>query len=667
MTQGQIPLLPDEPTPPNRAPRARVRHPAAELLPVARVALLTPVPHLDRVFDYEVPEKLAAAALPGVRVRVRLAGRLVDGFVLERVETSERELQPLSSVHGPMVLTPEVADLCRAVADRYAGTLADVLRFAIPPRHARVEARAIAAPIEPGPPTPVDPSGWSAYRGGAELLAGVGGPVPMRALWVSAPGEQVGRRLAELAQAVTVRGRGVLIIAPDAAEVDRIMGALGDQGISPTRLVAESGPETRYRAFLGVLSGAARVVVGTRAAVFAPVVDLGAIIVWDDGDESLAEPQAPGWHAREVAALRSSATDTSLVVGGPSVSLEGARMASSGWLAPIEVPRPVLRTRMPRVQVAADLAADPARSASRIPSVAIEILRTAAPLGPVLVSVPRAGYLPMLACQSCREPVVCPQCARPMQAQGPDRRPSCRTHGPIPDWRCPVCAGQVVRAVVVGVRRTAEEFGRALPGVQVVTSSGQEHVRTLTRPDVMVVATPGAEPDPGPHGYSALVILDAAAALSRPGLRVAEEVLRRWFAAASLVRAAGEGGRVLVVGDSDMREVQALIRWDPHGYAERELAERAALHLPPAVRIAQLTGAALPTLEVADTLVEELGDMVLRRSGPLPGPEDSVTWLLAVAIADGPHLTGALHRLQAVRSARKAPMVSVRMDPVTLR
>ncbi len=162
MTQGQIPLLPDEPVPPARAARARVRHPAAELLPVARVALMTPVPHLDRVFDYEVPEKLAAAAQPGVRVRVRLAGRLVDGFVLERVETSERELQPLSSVHGPAVLTPEVADLCRAVADRYAGTLADVLRFAIPPRHARVEARARGAVPDPGA---VGPGGSGAVVG----------------------------------------------------------------------------------------------------------------------------------------------------------------------------------------------------------------------------------------------------------------------------------------------------------------------------------------------------------------------------------------------------------------------------------------------------------------------------------------------------------------------
>lgn len=667
MTLGQIPLLPEEPAPRARVPRVRVRHPAAELLPVARVALLTPVPHLDRVFDYEVPQKLAAAAQPGVRVRVRLAGRLVDGFILERVETSERELQPLSSVHGPPVLTPGIAALCRAVADRYAGTLADVLRFAVPPRHARVESRGSGAAADPGPLDPVDRSAWAAYRGGAELLAGIGGPVPMRALWVSAPGEQVGARIADLAQAVTGRGRGVLVVAPDAAEVDRIVASLVGRGIAALRLVAEAGPEARYRAFLGVLSGAARVVVGTRAAVFAPLSDLGAIIVWDDGDESLAEPQAPGWHAREVAALRSAGSGACLVIGGSSVTLEGARMATTGWLAPIEVPRAVLRSRMPRVQVAADLVADPARSASRIPSVAIEMLRTAIASGPVLVSVPRAGYLPMLACQSCREPVGCPQCSRPMQAQGPDRHPSCRTHGAIADWRCPVCAGQVVRAVVVGVRRTAEEFGRALPGVQVVTSSGQEHVRSLARGDVMVVATPGAEPDPGPQGYSALVVLDAGAALSRPGLRVAEEVLRRWFAAASLVRSAGDGGRVLIVGESDMREVQALIRWDPHGYAGRELAERASLHLPPAVRIAQLTGLALPTLEVADALGDELGDMVLRRSGPLPGAEEAVTWLLAVSIADGAHLTAAVRRIQSGRSARRAPMVAVRMDPVTLR
>ncbi len=495
----------------------------------------------------------------------------------------------------------------------------------------------------------------------------------MRALWVAGPAESAEQRIADLVHRVRARGRGVLVVAPDAADVARIAAALEADGEDPViRLGADLGPEARYRAFLRILTGAARIVVGTRAAVFAPVVDLGAIVVWDDGDESLAEPQAPGWHAREVAALRSAATDASLVIAGRSVTLEGARMARSGWLTIVDLPRPVLRAHMPRVQVAADLGhGDPALSADRIPSVALEVLRAGVAAGPVLVGVPRAGYLPMLACQSCREQVRCPTCGVLMRAQGPERRPVCAEHPQEGPWHCPVCRGERVRAVVVGVRRTAEEFGRALPGVVVLTSSGEDHIRVLPERrgarERLVVATPGAEPDPGPEGYAALVLLDAAASLSRPGLRTAEDVLRRWFAAAGLVRPAGRAGRVLVVGDPEVREVQALVRWDPRGYADRELDERVQLHLPPAVRVAQLVGPALATGELADELADELGGRVLRLSGPLPVAEDSVSWMLAVSLADGAALSAAVHRAQVARSLRQATRVGVRMDPVRLR
>jgi primosomal protein N' (replication factor Y) len=700
MTEEQIPLLPGAAV---RRPRMR---PTATDLPVARVALLTPVPHLDRPFDYEVPEELSEAAQPGVRVRVRLAGRLVDGFVLERVATSERVLQPLGSVHGPPVLTPDMAALCREVADRYAGTLADVLRFAIPPRHARVEkgmhldrtghgatqgqgaGEASAALGVPGmglpevglPGAGPHEAAWARYRGGAELLAGIGGSTAVRALWVAGPAEPWEQRIAELVAATLARGRGALVLVPDATDVQRVYDVLARQpGLPrPVRLLAESGPEARYRAYLKILIGSARVVVGTRAAVFAPVVDLGVIVVWDDADESLAEPQAPGWHAREVAALRSAAQEVSLVLAGPSVSLEAARMAASGWLVAVELPRAVLRSTMPRVQVAADVThGDPARATDRIPSAALEVLRAGLAVGPVLVSVPRAGYLPGVACQSCREQARCPQCTTLMRADGPDRRPTCSIHGPVVDWHCPVCGCRELRATTVGVRRTAEEFGRALPGFTVVTSSGSTAVRTLPRPRSLAVATPGAEPDPGPEGYAALVLLDVAAALSRPGLRVAEEVLRRWFLAAALVRPAATGGRVLIVGQPDVREVQALVRWDPHGYAQRELAERRALHLPPAVRVAQLTGPALATAEVVEEVGRELGEKLVRRSGPLPGPETlagaaspggpEVTWLLAVSLADGAGLSAVIRRVQSQRSARRAPQVRARLDPVRLR
>jgi primosomal protein N' (replication factor Y) len=459
----------------------------------------------------------------------------------------------------------------------------------------------------------------------------------------------------------------VLVVAPDGDAVDRIAAGLEDRGLGPVRLVAGTGPEARYRAFLRVRSAAAQLVVGTRAAIFAPVADLGAILLWDDGDESLAEPQSPGWHAREVAALRSSMAPVSLVIGGTAVSLEAARMVEAGWLRPVAPTRDVVRARMPRIAVAADLAhGDPAASAVRVPSAALQALREGVEQGPLLVSVPRAGYLPMLACQGCRETVRCPACSAPMSA-GSDRAPRCAQHGGEPGWRCPVCRSDRVRAVVVGVRRTAEEFGRALPGVPVLSSSGEQPLRTLESRRCVVVATPGTEPHPGPDGYAALVLLDAMAALSRPGLRVPEEVLRRWLAAAALVRPAREGGRVVIVGDSDVREIQALVRWDPAGYAARALEERRLLHLPPAVRTAQLSGPALPTGELADEVAGELGARVLRRSGPLPGPDGEVAWLLAVSLADGSALSAALQRAQSVRSARRAPVVTVRLDPVRLR
>ena len=123
--------------------RARDNVPA-QWRPVARVAVDIPLAHLDRPFDYLVPERAATAAVPGCRVRVRFAGQLADGFVLDRADRSDHpgRLSYLERVVSPEpVLTPEIAGLARAVADRYAGTLADVLRLAVPPRHGGTEAR----------------------------------------------------------------------------------------------------------------------------------------------------------------------------------------------------------------------------------------------------------------------------------------------------------------------------------------------------------------------------------------------------------------------------------------------------------------------------------------------------------------------------------------------
>src|SRR6201991_2662081 len=136
--------------PPSRSKKskdARTLLPAADN-PVARIAVDLPLAHLDRPFDYLVPERLADQARPGVRVRIRFAGKLTDGFLIERAADSEHQgsLRYLERVvSAEQVLTGEIAGLARAVADRYAGTLADVLRLAVPQRHATTEAASAKA------------------------------------------------------------------------------------------------------------------------------------------------------------------------------------------------------------------------------------------------------------------------------------------------------------------------------------------------------------------------------------------------------------------------------------------------------------------------------------------------------------------------------------------
>ncbi|HSK60503.1 MAG TPA: primosome assembly protein PriA, partial [Actinomycetospora sp.] len=290
---------------PEPRPRRNERLPAAER-PVARVAVDVNLAHLDRPFDYQVPEQLADDAVPGARVRVRFAGRTVDGFVLAREDTSEHtgRLGWLEKVVSPEpVLGPELAGLCRAVADRYAGTLTDVLRLAVPPRHARVEAE---TPRDRAPATPPETTGWAAYPRGPALLEALAAGRGAHAVWQALPGEDWPARLAELAATAAASDRGALLVVPDYRDVARLSEACIQKAGADNVVVlsADAGPAKRYRAWLAIKRGAARIVVGTRASVFAPVKNPGLFVVWDDGDDLLIEPRAPYPHALKVLRLR---------------------------------------------------------------------------------------------------------------------------------------------------------------------------------------------------------------------------------------------------------------------------------------------------------------------------------------------------------------------------
>ncbi|MDR7303332.1 primosomal protein N' (replication factor Y) [Haloactinomyces albus] len=657
---------------------------AAPSLPVARVAVDVSPPHLDRLFDYLISERLDADAVPGCRVRVRFNRQLLDGFLVERVAESDfpGRLSWLERVvSAEPVLSGDLLTLARSVAGRYGGTLSDVLRLAIPPRHARVEQESpwerAASPQRP--PT----GGWSRYQHGTSFLDAVSEGKPARAVWQALPGELWPERLAEAAATAAASGRSAVIVVPDHRDVRRLEAAcahlVGRRGV--VALTSESGPAERYRRWLAVLRGAVRIVVGTRAAMFAPVHELGLAVVWDDGDELHAYPQAPYPHARDVLTHRAHAAGAALVIGGFARTAEAALLVESGWAREIVARRDDVRDAAPRVTAIGEddkqIARDPAARAARLPSVAFEAARAALRSdAPVLVQVPRRGYVPALACARCRERARCRRCAGPLALpggteQGAPKPAACRWCGATEAaFRCDSCGDRRLRAVVVGAGRTAEELGRAFSGVTVRTSGGGDVLTSVPAKAALVVSTPGAEPV-AEGGYGAALLLDGRALLARPDLRSSEQALRLWFAAAAMVRSARDGGRVVVMADSTLQPVQALVRWDPSWYAALELADREELGFPPAKRVASVDGSPEAVADMLDSVeLPDSGEIL----GPVPmgeidedGRSDRERVLLRVPRRDGRSLADCLHSAQAVRAARKGTEpVRVQLDPLEL-
>ncbi|MFF0637038.1 primosomal protein N' [Nocardia sp. NPDC004151] len=906
--------------------------------PIARVLPLLEPAHLDRDFDYVVPPELDEIAQPGVRVRVRFSGRLIDGYLLERLERSAHtgKLVRLDRVvSGERVLTPEILKLVTAVAARYAGTRADVLRLAIPPRHAKVEtedtdkpekpkrtakkstavdpvtalggvvdldavapsgpeqpgdaaassvssahrtADGLAAQADPrdveaasadsdpapsdsategavpgdavapsGPEQPGDaaaasvssahrtadgiaaqadprdvespaadshtaPSGsgtegatsgdaadpapiasaavveepaaagtiadpardgdavtgveavggtgiepvrmggtddlsaasngatgpngetgsqgvatsqgdtgpegesgprvvsaaspqswvsefaeWGRYVHGHSFLGALAAGRGPRAGWQALPGEDWAKRLAELA-AVTVRGgRGAVIMVPDQRDLDRVLAeCVALMGESAVGLAAGLGPSARYRRWLSVLRGQAKVVVGTRSAVFSPVRDLGLIAIWDDGDDTFAEPRSPYPHAREVAMLRAHETGAAFVAGGFARTAEVQAIVESGWAHDLLADRAVVRQAMPRITAPGDtdaaLERDPIAQAIRIPAVAFMEARKALKAGgAVLVQVPRRGYIPALSCAKCRTPARCRHCNGPLAL--PDSAPASRgalrsgregvaeAQSPACRWcgiteaafRCGSCGSRALRAVVIGASRTAEELGRAFPGVPVRGSGGSAILDSVPEGPQVVVSTIGAEP-PVPGGYAVAMLLDGWALLGRADLRAAEDALRRWMSAAALVRS---DGRVIVMADAGLPTVQALVRWDPVWHAGFELDQRVEVRFPPAVRFAAIDG-------TSDSIAELLGEAKLPGDvevlGPVPlppgarkpfssgdSPAEVERMILRADRSGGAALSRALTAAQAIRSTHRsdAPL-RVQIDPIDI-
>ncbi|WP_445451949.1 primosomal protein N' family DNA-binding protein [Herbiconiux liangxiaofengii] len=683
---------------------------------VARVMLESPLPQLDRLFDYLVPPALVAVALPGVRVKVplRSAGRTARGYIIEVVphDAGGRALSELDDVVSPLpVLTPEVWALARRLADRAAGSACDIVRLAIPPRFVRVEKAFLArraadeeaaAAASAAAASAADDSARAADRPGA--VAGATGP---DAFPLTGYSESDGRHLAEagarsaidavatvtsvaapdgtthtvghwaltvgeLAASVHRAGQSVIVAVPDYRDQLAVEQALESLGAADAivRLDARQARNERYANFLTALDGRPCIVVGNRSSIYAPVANLGQIVVWDEGDSLQSEPLAPYVHLRDAALVRQEQSGSRLAFVSHSRSTEVERLVELGFLHPVQ-PTP---RYLPRVVPTAEQDdADAPQNSARIPTSAWQAARRALEHGPVLVQVARPGYAPVLACQNCGHPATCTVCGGPLHVHRAGERPSCTLCGAIAaDWSCSHCQSRTFRFASIGAGRTADELGRAFPGIRVIVSDGERSVLTVDAQPALVVATRGAEPV-AEGGYRAVLLLDGPRMLARESLRVAEDCLRWWSNAIAL--SAPRATNVLVGVGGDL--AKALVTWQQEAVASAELADRRRLRFPPAVRLATLTGApdtVAAALSDLERLVTEAEWAKMDTLGPVPADDGLVRAIVrfdyAVGAAVARHLRALVVKNATTRRAkpgrgpgfRPPPSLRVRLD-----
>jgi primosomal protein N' (replication factor Y) len=605
---------------------------------VARVCVDSPLPHLDRLFDYAIPAPLAPVVAAGSRVRVRFAGRLVHGVVCALGATSDFDgaLTPIRTSASIPSYTAEGLALARAVADRYGGNLWDVLRLMAPPRVASVEKREARAGDPRGDPALARASG-ALHAGGPDSAVSASIATGGRLVWEALPwrGSEASTALGLNAALGPIPAHTILatvidgcahgssiIIVPDARAIDAFVAVAGDVGLS--RWTARSGGQIavihsddsaaqRYGAYVAAMRGETRLVLGTRPAVFTPVPRLVALAIWDDGNSSYREQHAPYPNVLAVAAMRADREGAGLLIGGFSQSVAARALVEHGWADGAPAARGMVRDAIPAITVlgTGEREREGGSGWHWMPGRAWAAARTALGIGPVLLLVPRSGYVQGVACTSCRAWAACRDCGGPLALAARGAEPTCiecgLTHR---DWHCHECGDARLAHVRQGIERIAEQLRSMEPGAEVtVSSSGTGIVADGEVTGGFVVATPGAVPAVR-GGYAYAVVVDAGALLG-PGLDGEEDALRHILAAVAHVRGRREGGAATVAGALPDPVTRCLATWSPANWAADAYAERAELGLPPARRVVEIEGsssalgAALPLVTGAAAAAPE--------------------------------------------------------------
>ena len=639
---------------------------------IAQVEPMTTARALRGPFDYRLPPELRGGIVQvGSMLVVPFGRREVLGVVVglaERSEVAEEKLlAPLRALdEGPPTLPNDLVALAEWIAAEYCSTISRALGLVLPPgaarrlsgRKRRAVTRRVHLPV--GARSPEPPTLTVEQRDVLEsLTAALTARTAARRLLHGVTGSGKTEIYLRAAATALEQGRGAIVLVPEIALTPQIVGRFVERfGDTVAVLHSQLRPAERYEEWRRLRAGEARVCVGPRSAVFAPIDDLGLIVVDEEHDASYKHEGDPRYDARDVAAERAERCGALLLLGSATPRPESMR----------ELPRRLLRLPgrvdgrpLPEVQIL-DMRGE-TQGLHPLTAQALAEVRSAG--GKAMVLLNRRGWSNFLSCRSCGRVWSCPNCDVALVLHRGEGYVACHHCGhrePAPT-RCGDCGSTAVARHGAGTERVQHDLAATLDDgsfpvfrldADVAGASGEEDgVGALLRrfeasASGVLIGTQMVAKGHDFRDVTLGVVLDADATLRFPDFRAEERTFALIAQLAGRVGRGGEG-RVLVQSLApEARSIMHAARHDSDGFLAGELERREALRYPPFSHLIRIVCAAVdpaPARAAADALRERL------RSSP-PGPDASVLGPAALF-----RLRGRERQVLVVKAAERRPAV----------
>jgi primosomal protein N' (replication factor Y) len=635
----------------------------------AEVAVNAPLRAGDRTFTFAVPPDIGPRITIGTPVRVPFGRQTATGYVVSLSAGADRAVRPIATVDERMPLLPgELVDLAVWMAEQYVCSVGEALWAMIPsvsaarrkPRVADASGgEEVASPPRPGEPGEVE-----------RVLS----HVPAARLTVIGDAERFGGYL-EALRWLEAGQRGAIFLVPEIVQAQALLVWLNRHSTLPA-LITHGGltDAQRWTAWRQIHSGAVRIVVGTRLAVFAPMRNLSLIVIDHEEDASYKEERAPRYHARRVAEERARRAGAAVVWGTPAPSMEIMRAVEEGGAA--AVVRPPER----RAAVAiSDIRAEAGPVGGLFGRRLYQILARILPRGRAMLFVPRRGYADFLLCHECGWVPRCPQCGVAMTYHVRQVRLQCHLCGrsePAPEI-CRTCGGTHLRPHGVGTERVEQAARRLFRGTTILRldaeaapdEAAQQRVwQQFGRKGGLLIGTQLLVKGVGQVPAAVVGVIGIDAGLNLPDFRAAE----RTYQVLTRLVALAEQEMIVQTFAPSHPALRALVQQDAETFYRDELAARKRFHYPPyhtLVNLIVIGPDPDAARDVAAHLAGALGDGT-EVLGPSPAPLARVRgryrWQVLVKeieeLAARRALAGLLRTLALPRETK----VLVDVDPVDL-